>query len=97
MIQRTDARLFIQESATLNFPVVAGDGTVVTLNITAPGARAGDPVVLGIPIASMSDSLVYQASVTAANTVTVTCTNTANGGTIDPPSGLFTVLVIRLT
>jgi len=62
------------------------------LTITVNGAKDGDPVILGIPVADIYASTVYFSYVSAPNTVTVEFVNNS-AGNINPPSGTFTVTV----
>lgn len=81
------------ETATLNFPSVAANVGVQNLTITVAGAAAGDPVALALP-AAINSGLIFNAFVSAADTVTVRCTN-ITAGAIDPASAAFTVAVIK--
>ncbi len=78
-------------SASLNFPSTSAT-TVSNLTITVTGAVVGDPVMLGIPNASITATASYTAWVSAANTVTVRYSPKA---TEDPAAGTFTVRIIR--
>jgi hypothetical protein len=82
----------LSATATLDFPSIGSNGTE-TLTITVTGAVAGDSVFLGCP-AGLDAGLVFCASVTAANTVTVRMHN-SSGGSVDPASGTFRATVIR--
>jgi hypothetical protein len=82
----------LSATATLDFGSIGSNGTE-TLTITVTGAVAGDSVFLGCP-AGLDAGLVFCASVTAANTVTVRMHN-SSGGSIDPASGTFRATVIR--
>jgi hypothetical protein len=82
----------LSATATLDFPSISGNDTH-TLTITVTGAVAGDIVFLGCP-AGLDAGLIFCASVTAANTVTVRLHN-SSGGSIDPASGTFRATVIR--
>jgi hypothetical protein len=82
----------LSATATLDFGSIGSNGTE-TLTITVTGAVAGDSVFLGVP-AGLDAGLVFCASVTAANTVTVRMHN-SSGGSIDPASGTFRATVIR--
>ena len=60
------------------------------------GARLGDVVLVGVPNgAKNSTGLVYTAHVSANDTVTLECAN-VDDNTIDPGSGEFTIVVLKL-
>lgn len=81
-------------SSSLNFPNLNA-AAVTTLTITVNGAQVNDPVVLGIPHASIIDNrLDFQAWVSTANTVIIRVTNLTLGA-IDPPLGTFKVAVLK--
>jgi hypothetical protein len=82
----------LSATATLDFGSIGSNGTE-TLTITVTGAVAGDSVFLGVP-AGLDAGLIFCASVTAANTVTVRMHN-SSGGSVDPASGTFRATVIR--
>jgi hypothetical protein len=82
----------LSATATLDFGSISSNHTE-TLTITVTGAVAGDSVFLGVP-AGLDAGLIFCASVTAANTVTVRMHN-SSGGSIDPASGTFRATVIR--
>jgi hypothetical protein len=82
----------LSATATLDFPSIGSNGTE-TLTITVTGAVAGDSVFLGCP-AGLDAGLIFCASVTAADTVTVRMHN-SSGGSIDPASATFRATVIR--
>lgn len=79
-------------SAALDFPSIA-TLTTATLNITVTGAVVGDPVVLALP-ATVNAGIVFDARVSAADTVTVRATN-ITAGAIDPASATFGVTVLK--
>lgn len=82
----------LSATATLDFPSIGSNDTE-TLTITVTGAVAGDSVFLGVP-AGLDAGLIFCASVTAADTVTVRLHN-SSGGSTDPASGTFRATVIR--
>jgi hypothetical protein len=82
----------LSATATLDFPSIGSNDTE-TLTITVTGAVAGDSVFLGCP-AGLDAGLVFCASVTAADTVTVRMHN-STGGAVDPASATFRATVIR--
>ncbi len=78
-------------TASLNF------GSIATLEqadltITVAGAAVGDYVTLALPAAPTA-GIVFNAFVSAANTVTVRATNTT-AGAVDPAAATYGVLVI---
>ena len=88
----TIVQTILSATATLDFPSIGSNDTA-TLTITVTGAVAGDSVFLGVP-AGLDAGLIFCASVTAANTVTVRMHN-SSGGSVDPASGTFRATVIR--
>lgn len=82
----------LSATATLDFPSIATNDTH-TLTITVTGAAAGDSVCLGIP-AGLDAGLIFCASVTAADTVTIRMHN-STGGSVDPASATFRATVIK--
>jgi hypothetical protein len=82
----------LSATATLDFGSIGSNATE-TLTITVTGAVAGDSVFLGCP-AGLDAGLVFCASVTAADTVTVRMHN-STGGAVDPASATFRATVIR--
>ena len=82
----------LSATATLDFPSIASNDTH-TLTITVTGAVAGDSVFLGVP-AALDAGLIFCASVTATNTVTVRMHN-SSGGSTDPASGTFRATVMQ--
>jgi hypothetical protein len=84
-------------TATLDFPSTASGGGTSSRNITVTGAAAGDVVMLGIPPSAIEDGCTYYAYVSAANTVTIICTNTNTifSSALDPASGTFRVSVLK--
>jgi hypothetical protein len=82
----------LSATATLDFPSISSNGTE-TLTMTVTGAIAGDSVFLGVP-ATLDAGLIFCASVTAADTVTVRLHN-SSGSSVDPASGTFRATVIR--
>ena len=82
----------LSATATLDFPSIASNDTH-TLTITVTGAVAGDSVFLGVP-AALDAGLIFCASVTATNTVTVRMHN-SSGGSTDPASATFRATVMQ--
>lgn len=79
-------------SATLDFPSIAAAASA-DLTITVTGAAVGDMVALARPAAPAA-GLVFQAFVSAANTVTVRATN-ITAAAVDAASATYTVAVIK--
>lgn len=79
--------------ATLDFPSINAVSTQ-TLTITVPGASVNDVVVLGLP-ATVNAGVVFDARVSAADTVTVRALN-ITAGAIDPASAQYEVIVLKL-
>lgn len=78
-------------TTTLAFPSIAAQSSA-DLTITVDGAEEGQVVALGIP-AAIEAGLVFNAFVSAANTVTVRASN-VTAGAIDPvDTHSFTVKV----
>lgn len=78
-------------TAALDFPSIAAAASA-DLTITVTGAAVNDSVSLGLPAAPTA-GIVYQAFVSAANTVTVRATN-ITAAAIDPLSQTFRVTTI---
>lgn len=79
--------------ATLDFPSVAAAGTQV-LTVSCPGAAVSDVVSMGLP-ATVSNGIVYDARVSAADTISVRAMN-ITASPIDPAAGLFEFVVQKL-
>lgn len=86
-----DTIQIITASASLDFPDTLGIESS-DLTITATGAVLGDVVSLGVPHGSVLADSCFTAWVSAANTVTVRFNNYSSGN-LNPPSGLFKVVV----
>lgn len=82
----------LEATATLDFPSIAA-GATATLTITVKGALAGDPVTAHATSAPTA-GLVYDAYVSAADTVTVRATN-VTGLAVDAASVSWVALVIQ--
>lgn len=78
-------------TAALDFGLIAAAASA-DLTITVTGAAVNHSVTLGLPAAPTA-GIVYQAFVSAADTVTVRATNITAAG-IDPASQTFRVTVI---
>lgn len=79
-------------TATLDFGSIAAAATA-TLTVTVTGATTNDSVALGLPAAPTS-GIVFQAYVSAADTVTVSATN-ITAAPIDPASATYRVTVFN--
>lgn len=79
-------------TATLDFPSTA-TLTSADLTISVPGAVVGDPVAVSTPAAPNANTC-FTAFVSAADTVTVRFNN-FSGGTVNPASGSFKVVVFK--
>ena len=82
----------LSATATLDFPSIASNDTQ-TLTMTVSGAAAGNAVFLGVP-AALDANLIWCASVTAADTVTIRMHN-ASGSSVDPASGTYRATVFQ--
>ncbi len=78
--------------ATLDFPSIAA-AAKADLTITVNGAVVGDAVFLGLPAAPAA-GLVFNAFVSAANTVTVRASNTSSSA-VDAASASYRAVVFR--
>jgi hypothetical protein len=78
-------------SASLNFGSIASVEQA-DLTITVTGAAVGDEVILALPAAPTA-GLVFNAFVSAANTVTIRASN-ITAGAIDPAAATYGVIVV---
>ncbi|MBP9100482.1 MAG: hypothetical protein KBF68_03705 [Nitrosomonas sp.] len=79
-------------TAALNFASIAAAASE-DLTITVAGAAVGDSVSLGLPAAPTA-GIVFNAFVSAANTVTVRATN-ITAAPVDPASATYRATVIK--
>jgi len=79
-------------TGTLNFGSIATTASA-DLTITVAGAAVGDTVALALPAAPAA-GIVFNAFVSAANTVTVRASN-ITGSSVDPASASYSVLVFK--
>lgn len=86
----TAVDLIASATATLDFPSISAGGQQ-DLTITVTGASTGDVVQLGLPAAPTA-GVVFNAFVSAANTVTVRASN-ITGSPIDPASATYRAAV----
>lgn len=77
--------------AALDFPSIAA-ASQANLTITVTGAAVNDEVIMGLPAAPTA-GIVFNAFVSAANTVTIRATNVTVGA-IDPASATYSVIVL---
>jgi len=83
---------FLEASASLNFPSTAAAASS-DLTIAVTGAAVNDPVSMGLPAAPTA-GIVFNAFVSAADTVTIRATNiTANP--VDPAPAAYKVRVFK--
>jgi hypothetical protein len=80
-------------TTTLNFGQV-GSNSSITLTATLTGAALGDVVTIGPPAGSFAQNILYTGYVSAANTITVMCTNSGTGQ-VTVPSGTFRIIITR--
>jgi hypothetical protein len=83
----------LSASGTLDFPSIAAAGNQ-DLTIAVTGAAVGDAVILGLP-ASPDAGVVFDAWVSATNTVKIRATN-ATAGAVDPASASYRVIVVHI-
>ena len=78
-------------TASLNFPSISAAGQQ-DLTISVPGAAVGDEVVMSLPAAPAA-GLVFNAFVSATDTVTIRASN-ITASPIDPAAATFGVIVL---
>jgi hypothetical protein len=71
-----------------------GAVTTVTNTVSCPGAKVGDKVVLGLP-ATVDAGVVFDARVSAADTITLRALN-ITAGAINPASATYEFLVFQV-
>ena len=79
-------------TATLNFPSISA-ASQADLTITVTGAATGDEVIMSLPAAPAA-GIVFNAFVSAADTVTIRASN-ITGSPVDPASASYGVIVIN--
>jgi hypothetical protein len=89
-IYETGLNQFRSIAVALDFGSIAAAASA-DLTITLTGVAVGDSVALGLPAAPTA-GIVFQAFVSAANTVTVRATN-ITGSAVDPASATYRVTV----
>jgi hypothetical protein len=78
-------------SASLNFGSI-GAAAQADLTITVTGAAVGDEVIMALPAAPAA-GLIFNAFVSAANTVTIRASN-ITAAPVDPAAATYGVIVI---
>ena len=78
-------------TATLNFPSISAVSQA-DLTITVTGAAVGDEVMMSLP-ASPAAGIVFNAFVSAADTVTIRASN-ITASPVDPASASYGVIVV---
>ena len=78
-------------SASLNFPSISA-ASQADLTITVTGAAVGDEVMMSLPAAPAA-GLVFNAFVSAANTVTIRASN-ITASPVDPAAATYGVIVL---
>jgi hypothetical protein len=78
-------------SASLNFGSI-GAAAQADLTITVTGAAVGDEVIMALPAAPAA-GIVFNAFVSAANTVTIRASN-ITAAPVDPDAATYGVIVI---
>jgi hypothetical protein len=78
-------------SASLDFGSISA-ATQANLTITVTGAAVGDEVIMALPAAPAA-GLVFNAFVSATNTVTIRASN-ISGSPVDPAAATYGVIVI---
>lgn len=77
-------------TATLDFPSISAVSQQ-SLTISVPGAAVGDEVAMALPAAPTA-GIVFNAFVSAADTVTIRATN-VTASPVDPASASYSVIV----
>ena len=81
----------LTNTASLDFGSISA-ASQADLTITVTGAAVGDEVIMSLPAAPAA-GLVFNAFVSAANTVTVRASN-ITGSPVDPAAATYGVIVI---
>src|SRR5262245_345223 len=81
-----------QASVTFDPPSVGPNAGVSSADLSVPGAKLGDFVVLSAPYDTQS--VTAHGYVKAADTVVIRLFN-STGGAVDLPSGLWSIKVLR--
>lgn len=81
----------LSASASLNFGSISA-ASQADLTITVTGAAVGDEVIMALPAAPAA-GIVFNAFVSAANTVTIRASN-ITASPVDPAAATYGVIVI---
>jgi hypothetical protein len=81
----------LSASASLDFGSIS-TASQASLTITVTGAAVGDEVIMALPAAPAA-GLVFNAFVSAANTVTIRASN-ISGAPVDPAAATYGVIVL---
>ena len=81
----------LSATASLNFPEIAA-ASQANLTITVTGAAVGDEVIMALP-SGPAAGLVFNAFVSAADTVTIRASN-ISGSPVDAGAATYGVIVI---
>jgi hypothetical protein len=84
----------LYNSATLDFANTAA-GTATDLTVSVTGATDGDAVLVGIPNGSTVANGHFVGWVSSSGTVTVRFLNNNLLAALNPPSGVFEVIVFK--
>jgi hypothetical protein len=84
----------LSSTATLDFGSVAAN-SFVDLTVIVTGAGIGDIVSIGVPNGAMTSDISFFGWVSAANTVSIRCSNVSSTTARDPASGTFRATVTR--
>lgn len=86
---------FIFASDTLDFGNLVNNGSAESKTIKVSGATPGDVVILGLPSGTGDNFHLFTTFVSATDVVTISLSNTHPTNAFNPPSGVYTVIVIK--